>query len=47
MNGYTHTENWACRYYGGCANCPFLDYPFCTFDRKNEGLKDDTWWKSD
>lgn len=33
---YTFKEKWACRFYGHCSRCPFLDYPFCTFKEKEE-----------
>ena len=33
---YTFKENWACRFYGHCSRCPFLDYHFCTFKEKEE-----------
>ena len=36
---YTFTPHSACLYYGNCSNCPFLDYPYCTYDGEDGGVE--------
>lgn len=36
MVSFTKKEYPPCRIYD-CANCPYLDYPFCTYNEEEDG----------